>query len=53
MADDRDEKKLRWKKSDKSRRVRRKEQWAKEEKEIKELEARCTEVSCCNFLTEV
>lgn len=47
MADGKEEKKLRWKKSDKHRRMRRKELWAKEEKEIKELEDRCRDVSCC------
>lgn len=34
------------KKSQKHRRIRRRESWAREEKEIKELEDRCREVSC-------
>lgn len=46
MADGKEGKKLRWKKSEKNRRIRRQEQWKKEEKEIKELEARCSDVSC-------
>lgn len=49
MADGKGGKKLQWKKSEKSRRLRRKELWAKEEKEIKELEARCREVSSLFF----
>lgn len=49
-------KNLRWKKSEKHRRIRRKELWAKEEKEIKELEERCRDVSWrlflnCRFMT--
>ena len=38
--------KVRWKKSEKHRRIRRRESWAREEKEIKELEDRCRDVSC-------
>lgn len=45
MADGREAKKLRWKNSEKHRRIRRQELWAKEEKEIKELEERCRDVS--------
>ncbi|KAJ7394227.1 ATPdependent RNA helicase [Desmophyllum pertusum] len=40
MADGKEVKKSRWKKSEKHRRIRRQELWAKEEKEIKELEER-------------
>ena len=51
MADGKEEKKnLRWKKTEKHRRIRRKELWAKEEKEIKELEERCRDVSWRLFL---
>ena len=45
MADGK-EVKVRWKKSEKHRRIRRQESWAREEKEIKELEDRCRDVSC-------
>lgn len=45
MADGK-EAKVRWKKSEKHRRIRRQESWAREEKEIKELEDRCRDVSC-------
>ena len=45
MADGK-EAKLRWKRSEKHRRTRRRESWAREEKEIKELEDRCRNVSC-------
>lgn len=45
MADGK-EAKVRWKKSGKYRRTRRRESWAREEKEIKELEDRCRDVSC-------
>lgn len=45
MADGK-EAKVRWKKSEKHRRTRRRESWAREEKEIKELEDRCRDVSC-------
>ena len=44
MADG-NEKKLRWKKSEKARRIRRQELWKKEDVEIKEIEARCGDVS--------
>jgi len=44
MADGK-EAKVRWKKSEKYRRIRRRESWAKEEKEIKELGDRCRDVS--------
>ena len=44
MADG-NEKKLRWKKSEKARRIRRRELWKKEDVEIKEIEARCRDVS--------
>ena len=37
------------KKTKKSRRIRGKQLWVKEEKEIKELEARCREVSSLFF----
>lgn len=46
MADGKEAKEIRWKKSEKHRRMRRQELWAKEEKEIKELEDRCRDVSC-------
>ena len=46
MADGKEAKKLRWKKSEKSRRIRRQELWKKEETEIEEIESRCTDVSC-------
>lgn len=46
MADIKAANKLRWKKSEKHRRIRRKETRAKEDKEIKELEDRCRDVSC-------
>lgn len=45
MADGKEVKKSRWKKSEKHRRIRRQELWAKEEKEIKELEERSRDVS--------
>lgn len=45
MADVKAANKLRWKKSEKHRRIRRKETRAKEDKEIKELEDRCRDVS--------
>jgi len=48
MADGK-EAKVRWTKSEKHRRIRRRESWAKEEKEIKELEDRCRDVSCCLY----
>ncbi|KAL9969468.1 hypothetical protein ACROYT_G021688 [Oculina patagonica] len=44
MADGKEAKKLRWKKSEKHRRIRRQELWSKEEKEIKELEERCRDL---------
>ena len=46
MADVKAANKLRWKKSEKYRRIRRKETRAKEDKKIKELEDRCRDVSC-------
>ncbi|XP_073227769.1 probable ATP-dependent RNA helicase DDX10 [Porites lutea] len=45
MADG-NEKKLRWKKSEKARRIRRRELWKKEDVEIKEIEARCRDLDC-------
>lgn len=44
MADVKAANKLRWKKSEKYRRIRRKETRAKEDKEIKELEDRCRDL---------
>lgn len=44
MADVKAANKLRWKKSEKHRRIRRKETRAKEDKEIKELEDRCRDL---------
>lgn len=44
MADVKVANKLRWKKSEKYRRIRRKETRAKEDKEIKELEDRCRDL---------
>lgn len=44
MADIKAANKLRWKKSEKYRRIRRKETRAKEDKEIKELEDRCRDL---------
>ena len=45
MADGK-QSKVRRKKSEQHRRIRRRESWAREEKEIKELEDRCRDVSC-------
>ena len=45
MADGK-QSKVRRKKSEQHRRIRRRESWAREEKEIKELEHRCRDVSC-------
>jgi len=45
MADGK-EAKVHSKKSQKHRRIRRRESWAREENEIKELEDRCRDVSC-------